>query len=130
MKSLFLLLHSDYLAEIRRSEVKDGVARIEDKEFIVDYAKPFLVKTRWGALPLYVLKWDTLTPLEPKGFKIYESPITPEMHKRGVELKFWHFLLKRFRAELPTFNIMWFMMALLVGMVTMFVLIKFRILPV
>ncbi len=130
MKSLFILLHSNYIAEIKKSTIKDGFVRIEDKEFMVDNVKPFLVKTKWGALPLYIVKWDTLYPLEPKDFNIYESPITPEMQKRGVELKFWHFLLKRFGARLPGFNIIYFMLALLVGMITMYVLMHFRIIPI
>jgi len=130
MKSLFLLLHSNYIAELKKATIRDGCVRIGNKEFIVDQVKPFLVKTRWGALPLYVVKWDTLYPLEPKDFKIYESAITPEMQKRGVELKFWHFLLKRFRAALPAFNMIYFMLALFVGMITMYVLIHFRVIPI
>lgn len=130
MKSAFLFFHSDYTTELKFADVKDGIARIENKEIVVDKAKPFVLKTRFATIPFYMFKWDSVVPIEPKDLKIYETNITPEMLKRLVELKIWHFLLKRFRAELGIINWMQIMMFVILGMITMFLLVKFKLIPI
>jgi hypothetical protein len=128
MKALFLLFHTDYLAEVVRADVKDGRALIGHKEIIVKDARPFLVKTMFGAMPLYMINWETCLPIGIKDLNIYETPITPEMLKRSVELKLWHFLLKRFRAELE-FGMNWFyfFLATVLGMIVMYLLFHFHV---
>ncbi|MCW1312773.1 MAG: hypothetical protein OH338_05090 [Candidatus Parvarchaeota archaeon] len=130
MKSAFLLFHTDYTTELKFANVKDGVARIEDKEIVVDKAKPLILKTRFASVPLYLFKWDSLVPIEPKDLRIYETEITPEMLKRMVEMKLWHFLLKRFRAEIKIASWLQVMGFMILGMIVMFLFIKFRLIPI
>lgn len=130
MKSAFVLFHSNYIAELKFANVKDGIARIGDKEIVVDKAKPFMLKTKFSSVPLYMVKWDSLIPLEPKDFTVYETHVTPEILKRSVELKLWHFLLKRFRAEIGAMSWVQMMLLIFAGMILMFLFIKFKLIPI
>lgn len=129
MKSAFMLFHTDYTTELKMAKVKDGIARIENKEFVVDKAKPFILKTRFSTIPLYLVKWDSLIPIEPKDLQVYETNITPEMYKRSVELKLWHFLLKRFRAEIGAMSWIQVMIFMFIGMILMYLFVKFKLIP-
>lgn len=130
VKSAFLFFHSNYTTELKFADVKDGIARIENKELVVDKAKPLMLKTRFSTIPMYLFKWDSLIPIEPKDFRIYETEITPEMLKRIVEMKLWHFLLKRFRAEIKLASWAQVMMFIIFGMIIMFIFIKFKLIPI
>lgn len=63
-----LLFHTNYIAEKKKFDIKDGKAVIDDKEFIVDRVQPFiLLKKRFfvtKAVPLYLLKWDKIEPIK------------------------------------------------------------------
>jgi len=130
MKALCLLFHSDYLVEIVKKKVKDGKIIIGNKEFNVDRAIPFYVKTWLGVLPMYMLKWDSQEVMEPKDFKVYETPVTPEMLKRSVELKIFHFLLRRIAGYEMRPAIWQFILATLLGMFAMYILIAARVIVI
>jgi hypothetical protein len=129
MKALFMMFHSDYLTEVATADVKDGKAVIGHKEYDVKKARPFIIKRLFGCMPLYMVNFDSGVPIEPQGFKVYDTAITPEMQKRSIELKMWHFLLKRFRAELPSASMMAFLMTTVLGMVVMYILFYMKIIP-
>lgn len=58
-----MILDTDFSGEIKKAEIKDGKVTINNKEWYVDKAKPFMLK---GLIPrpLYILKWDNVLPLE------------------------------------------------------------------
>lgn len=62
-----LLLDTEFTAKLVKVKVKDGKGIVKDgkaeKEFILDRARPFLLKSRLGTKRLYILKWDSLEPL-------------------------------------------------------------------
>jgi len=76
-----LLLHTDFTAEKKKIEVKDGKAVIDDKEFIVDRVQPIMIKQRrFGRTrikPFYILKWDKV---EPVNYVIDEREIDGERY--------------------------------------------------
>lgn len=57
-----LFFDSNYVAELRKVKVKDGVVEIDGKQFFVDETKPLLLKTPLGVEPLYLVKWDSVYP--------------------------------------------------------------------
>lgn len=68
---MFLVFDSTYEARLVKAKIEDGRVWIDDKEFFVDQTKPLLLKKLTGFKPLYIIKWDTVTP----------SQITPEFHQ-------------------------------------------------
>ena len=71
MKARHLIFHTDHTAEFVDGEVADGSMSNQDKEFIMDKAKPILIKKRGlfgrffaGHYPLYMLKWNILLPAQ------------------------------------------------------------------
>lgn len=63
-KAVALIFDTDFTSEMRDVKVKDGKIVISDKEWVVDKTTPFQHKTAFGMRPLYMLKWNSLIPLE------------------------------------------------------------------
>jgi hypothetical protein len=80
-----LLFHTDFMAEKKKIEIKDGKVVIDDKEFLVDRVKPFMMMTkrlgRVSIKPIYLLKWDKI---EPAPYEMTETEIDGETY---AELK-------------------------------------------
>jgi hypothetical protein len=57
-----LIMHTDFMGELEKIDIKDGKAVIKDKEFIVDRSNPIMVRHkkmfRTCIKPFYFLKWD------------------------------------------------------------------------
>jgi hypothetical protein len=74
MRGQFLLFDTDYTAVMLRSTIKDGKVTIgkgdDAKEFVVDKTRPFQLKTPLGTRPLYLLKWNSIAPMN---FKVDEK---------------------------------------------------------
>jgi hypothetical protein len=72
MKSKFLIFDTNHHAGYETMDIKDGKVSKDDKEWIVDKAKPVLLEkagffSRFlGAslMPLYLLKWNILLPVD------------------------------------------------------------------
>jgi hypothetical protein len=69
-----MLFDTDFQTEIVDKEIKDGFVTIEEKEFFVDNAIPFMIKKEGlfgrffgGFTPLYILKWNVIIPV---GFQL------------------------------------------------------------
>jgi hypothetical protein len=126
-----LYFNSKTSCEIYKRDVKDGKVVIKDKEFIVGDAKPFSLKTFFGNVDLYLLRWDSPYPISPEGFEIYNFEITPEMLKRIVELKILNFLIKRIKGpEGIEQNIFPLIFGLAAGALILYILIKMHIIVV
>jgi len=92
-----ILLHTDFMGEEKKIEIKDGKAVIDDKEFIMDRATPFLIKTkRLGRTilkPLYIMKWDKVEPVQyTLGEREIDGDEYAELEQKGLlktlEIKF------------------------------------------
>lgn len=72
MRNKFLIFDTNHHAEFCTKEVKDGKITINDKEWVVDKAKPLLIPkggflSRFfgdSIMPLYLLKWNILLPVD------------------------------------------------------------------
>ena len=62
--ALLVNFHSNYNIEICRRSVRDGVVKIGNKEWVVDEAKPFMLKKTFGEEPVYFLNWKSLVPMD------------------------------------------------------------------
>lgn len=85
-----LYFESEDVVALKKVPIKDGRIRIEDKDFIVDYFKPKLLKKPFGGYePIYMLKWNDVYPA--KNFNpIFEEKIkhvSPEALNRFIDLK-------------------------------------------
>lgn len=71
MKALFLKFDSEYNCRMVTKNISAGRVHFEDGIWVVDQAKPFLLKTTFGVKPLYIIKWDK--PYPAVGFKDREK---------------------------------------------------------
>jgi hypothetical protein len=80
-----LIMYTDFTGEKKKIDIKDGKCVIDDKEFLVDRARPIMIKSRrlgkTSIKPFYFLKWDKI---EPAHFVVYEREIDGEKY---AELK-------------------------------------------
>ena len=80
-----IILQTDFSGEFAKIDIIDGKCVYKDKEFLVDRARPFLLKKRklfkTTIKPLYFLKWDKV---EPAHFIVDEKEIDGEQY---AELK-------------------------------------------
>jgi len=99
MSEKAILLHTDFMGEEKKIEIKDGKAVIDDKEFIMDRPQPFLLKSkrlgRTTLKPLYIMKWDKVEPVQ---YVVNERQIDgdeyAELQQKG--------LLKTLEVKFPT----------------------------
>ena len=87
MKASILLLDTDFNARlIRKVPVKDGKVLLkkgrEKKEFIVDKARPFYLRTFFGSRPLYICKWSSIIPLEFDVKEKYETFVNEQTNEK------------------------------------------------
>jgi hypothetical protein len=79
-----LFLDTDYTAEFKDSEIKEGNIIVDNNtEHIIDDTVPIILKT--GIIsnsPLYIVKWNTLTPIK---FKVVSQKMTPEEAEKYAE---------------------------------------------
>lgn len=94
-----LILHTDFMAERKKIDIKDGKTVIDDKEFIVDRVQPFMIRQRrlgrTTIKPFYILKWDKA---EAAHFVIDETEIDGDQY---AELKD-KYVLKSVEPAFPT----------------------------
>jgi hypothetical protein len=64
MKAAALIFDTDFTAEMHDVKLKDGKIQYADKEWVADKTTPFQLKTSFGMRPLYLLKWNSLIPIE------------------------------------------------------------------
>ena len=80
-----IILMTDFTAEKKKINIKDGKAIVDDKEFILDRVMPFMIKqSRLGRTtikPFYILKWDKA---EAAHFTVTETEVDGEQY---AELK-------------------------------------------
>ncbi|MFQ6119455.1 MAG: hypothetical protein ACE5KE_06170 [Methanosarcinales archaeon] len=82
MKAKQLIFNTDYTAEFFSKKVKNGAILTEDKEFVIDRAKPMMLKRNgflssiFGSksIPFYLLKWNILVPAQFKA-KVTEGKL-------------------------------------------------------
>jgi hypothetical protein len=93
-----LIMHTDFMGEKKKIDIKDGKCVVDDKEFIVDRVQPIMLRQRrlgrTTIKPLYFLKWDKV---EPAHFVIDEKEIDGEMY---AEIKD-KYILKSIEAAFP-----------------------------
>ena len=83
MKGIFIIFDTDYNATIKKANIKNGKVVIGDKEWVVDKAKPFLVRTMFGkTYPLYLLKWNSVFPANPKVEEEVRTFVDPETNEK------------------------------------------------
>jgi hypothetical protein len=96
MPKAYVLYHeSEAIVKLEKKEIKDGNIEIGDKAFDVDGYKPKLLKTRFGYMPLYMLKWDAINP--PTEFNPSFNPdknINPEIYQKTMKMKILGNMLK------------------------------------
>jgi hypothetical protein len=102
-----LLLSSDFTGEIKEVKIKDGSVTIDEKEFIIDKARPFQIKFRkLGKHDVtYICKWNSEVPiqfkpmevesngvktmtLEPLDMKEYKSQSSPDLIAQTADMRF------------------------------------------
>jgi hypothetical protein len=83
-KGKVLYFDTDYTAELKDAEIKNGNIIIDNAtEHVVDNINPVIFKT--GLIsnsPLYVVKWNTITPIQ---FKTITKRMTPEQAEQYAE---------------------------------------------
>ncbi|MEM2446771.1 MAG: hypothetical protein QW734_08950 [Candidatus Bathyarchaeia archaeon] len=128
----FLVLESNYTGQFYNREIIDGKVRIGNYEWYVDGFTPFSIKKPFGGEEkFYILSKKSLYPVSPKDLKIEETPVTPHLLKRIVELKIFDFLLKRIKSgEEPRLNYLQVAMFVLFGVVLGYILVVMKVLPV
>jgi len=60
--SKFLLFDTNNEARMLEGNVKDGIATLDGKSFIVDESTPMFLKGTFMTKPLYIIKWSELEP--------------------------------------------------------------------
>jgi hypothetical protein len=95
MKVYILYHESENMVKLERKEVKDGNISIGDKSFDIDGFRPKMLKTRFGFMPLYMLKWDAVNP--PTDFNPVFKPdkdVSPEIYHKTMRMKILGNMLK------------------------------------
>jgi hypothetical protein len=77
MKAEFLVMHTDFTADKKKSKVENGKAMIQDKEFILDKTQPIMVNGLLGSSPLYIVNWKSLLPVQ---FGVISSTVKNVFH--------------------------------------------------
>jgi hypothetical protein len=76
-----LLFLTNFTAERRKIDIRDGKCIIDDKEFIIDRVQPFLLMKKrlfkTTIKPIYLLKWDKI---EPVNYVIEETEVDGEKY--------------------------------------------------
>lgn len=131
-KAKILFFESGREARLLDLPVEDGSVVIENKEFIVDTAEPLLLRSRFGYQPLYILKWNSVQPstnihIERVNPEFEKSEVTPEMLKKMMNLKILGNMIK---TKKPIPNLTWAGIGLFVGILLMYALIYFNVLPI
>jgi hypothetical protein len=77
VKCKILYLNSDFTGKIKTAKIKDGMIKIEDKEFVVGDTKQIDLQGMFCCTPLFIYKWNSLLPIsfEQKETKIKSSDI-------------------------------------------------------
>lgn len=132
MMAKFLVLDSNYTGEFHTKQIVDGRVKIGNYEWYVDGFTPFSIRKPFGGEEkLYILSKKSLYPISPKEFNIQETPLTPHLFKRIVELKIFDFLLKRIKGgeefKLNYFQVMIFV---LFGAILGYLLVAMKIIPI
>ena len=102
-----ILLSSDFTGEVKDVKIKDGSVTIDEKEFIIDKARPFQIKFKKMRKPdvTYICKWNTEIPiqfkamevesggvktmtLEPLDMKEYKSQSSPDLIAQTADMRF------------------------------------------
>lgn len=94
-KAYVLYHESEAVVRLEKKEIKDGNIEVGEKSFDVDGYKPKLMKTRFGYMPLYMLKWDNVNP--PAEFNPIWKPdkdISPEIYHKTMKMKILGNMLK------------------------------------
>jgi hypothetical protein len=84
MRGAFLFLDTDFTAELKRANIKNGKVNLADGEHIVDKTTPFQLKSAFGTRPLYIMKWNSVYPMT---FKIEEKIQTLKDVETGKEIQ-------------------------------------------
>lgn len=79
---------TDFTSRRFNTKIENGKIQIGDKEWIVDGVRPFATRGPMGTIrPHYLLKWNSLTPLE---FKVEEGEQSFTDNNTGQTHKFVH----------------------------------------
>lgn len=63
-KATCILFDTNFSAEMKKENIKDGKIILYDKEFFVDKVRPFTITDTFGGTRLlYLFKWNMLEPL-------------------------------------------------------------------
>jgi hypothetical protein len=98
MNGTFLYFESERTARMVNKPIKDGKVQIDDKLFFPDRANPIMLETRLGVKPLYILKWDSVTPakelraMDPTF--VLSKEMDPSTFRRVVDMKVMGNMLK------------------------------------
>ena len=79
---------TDFTSKRYNTKIENGKITIADKEWVVDGVRPFATTAAFGTVrPLYLLKWNSMTPLE---FSVEESDKSFTDDTSGQTHKFVH----------------------------------------
>lgn len=130
-KAKVLFFDSNNEARLMNMKVEDGSIMIGDKQFIVDTAHPLHLKTLLGFRPMYLIKWNNVTPatnvnmerINPE-FKDKYPDITPEMLRKLMGLKILGNLIK---VKKQTGGIIFLIVGIIVGLLILYGLIIMKV---
>lgn len=138
VKTRILFFDSKNEARLKKVKVKDGMVDIEGKSYIVDASVPLHLKTRFGFVPLYILKWDSIVPatninpaklpatrVDPKFKTPKETKMTPELLKKLISLKILGNMITTPK-KLPG-GLIFMIIGSIVGMLIMYSIIYFKL---
>jgi len=139
MKSNFWIRIGKNVFEEVSGKIKDGVAIIGEKKFIIDDNEGFdIIKNKFGGMKkkkekYYILDWKALKPLkiDEKSEKFTYDKINSKVLKRITENELLYWLLRKKSKVAETSDIYKYIMAgFLIGGIFMYFLIVGHIIPI
>lgn len=157
MKAKVLYFNSKNDARLVTKEIEDGSIIIEDKQFFVDDARPLMLQTKLGTIPLYLLKWNEVQPstnlnppigsfkgriikrkilpskgdfknIDPKWANSWKKDMTPELIKKMMGLKILGNMIK-VKKPAPT-GLLFLIIGLVTGALLLYSLLMFKLIPI
>jgi len=131
-KAVIFFENSDGIFTMHKVAIRNGEVNVGKLAWHVGRFPPFgWIKTMFGFVPFWIVNYKSALPImrkdviDPSKF----AKITPQILGTILELKMLHFLLKRVR-KLPSMDYTPMLMMLMAGMLVMYVLIYFKVIPI
>lgn len=128
MRSKLLLFHTDTSVELVNTNVVDGKASYKDKAWTVDKTTPIMLKGSLRYMPLYMVKWNSNTPVNPPTFK--QTDIQPKLLKKTMDTNLLVGLLRRKISVSEKNTYMMPILGAIVGMLVTYLCIVLELIPI